>query len=286
MASSTYPIPSSSSSTSSSPGIRRRRLSPRREAIRPSVTTSAATSEEENMLTRTNNDMRRSRIFPWVGAALLAASTGLLHAENAIFMGYGEGNPGQRDIDVIVTATNDVPIHGYSIAFTYPRDVLTLSNVSVIGTNVQSEVDPDFDEPIKNPQLGIGGLAVIFSYSPPVTFKELPASPVGSNPRIIARITFNVKSDAVGGTYPIELRDGIGTPANYNRFSREGTSIAPRLVSGSFVVKGGGNVLMLDSKLAFAGATSNLPIYASCLHPDPLGGFQVAVRYDKTALTL
>ena len=43
---------------------------------------------------------------------------------------------------------------------------------------------------------------------------------------------------------------------------------------------------MLDSKLAFAGATSNLPIFASCLHPDPLGGFQVAVRYDKVALTL
>jgi len=239
------------------------------------------------MLTRMNIDMRRSRISTWLGAASLVAFAGFLHAENAIFMGYGEGNPGQTDIDVIVTATNDVPIHGYSVAFTYPSDVLTLSGVSVLGTNVEAEVDPDFDAPIKNSQLGIGGLAVIFSYAPePVALKELSASPPGAHPRIIARITFNVRSNALGGTYPIELRDGIGTPANYNRFSREGTSIVPRLVNGSFVVKGGGNVLMLDTKLAFAGASSNLPIFASCLHPDPLGGFQVAVRYDKVALTL
>ena len=43
------------------------------------------------MLTRMNINMRRSRISRWLGAASLVALTGFLHAENAIFMGYGEG---------------------------------------------------------------------------------------------------------------------------------------------------------------------------------------------------
>ncbi len=43
-----------------------------------------------------------------------------LEAANTITVGVGDASPGKSDVHVIVTATNDVSIHGYSIAFTYP----------------------------------------------------------------------------------------------------------------------------------------------------------------------
>jgi hypothetical protein len=126
---------------------------------------------------------------------------------------------------------------------------------------------------------------VIFSYTQPLTLKELAPSPANAFPRIIARITFSVKGNAPGGLYSLGLKDGIGNPANFNRFTSRGTSITPRLVAGSFRVSGG-NVLTLDKKLAIAGATPSLGIFAYAQHPDPLGGFQVAFTYEKNALTL
>jgi hypothetical protein len=230
--------------------------------------------------------------FPKRWAALLAvAALGApaLRAENVITMGYGEGNPGDRDIDVIVTATNDTAIHGYSIAFTYPSDVLSLSNISTSGTQIDAAVSPDFVAPSFDNRLGVGSMGVIFSFREPVTRKELPSTPANGFPRMIARLTFNVNSSAIGGVYPITLQDGIGTPASYNRFTAGGTSdtsITPRLVSGQFVVKGGGNILALDKAIAIAGATQNLTITARSAHPTPLDGFQIAIRFDRNALKL
>jgi hypothetical protein len=219
-------------------------------------------------------------------AAAVASSSALL-AEDVITMGYGEGNPGDREIDVIVTATNDEAIHGYSIAFTYPTNALELSNISTSGTQVDASVSPDFVAPSFDNRLGVASMGVIFSFNEPLTLKELPPTPAaGGFPRMVARITFNVKPGAIGGVYPITLQDGIGTPASYNRFTSHGTSIAPRLVSGQFVVKGGGNVLALGKALAIAGATPNLTIEARAAHPAPLDGFQIAIRFDKNALKL
>jgi hypothetical protein len=213
---------------------------------------------------------------------LLPSAAG--RAENVIRIGYGEGAPGDTGIEVMVTAANDVPIHGYSLAFTYPSSDLELEEISIAGTHM-SVVSPDFVAPGIDNSLGIGILGVIFSFSEPVTPKELPPLDENSNPRIIARLVFNVRPDTSGGVFPLSLNDGIGHPASFNRFTRAGLSVKPRLEDGTVKVAGG-NVLTLDKKIAFPGATTNLPILAYAQHPQPLDGFQIGLGYDKSALTL
>ena len=221
--------------------------------------------------------------LPLIAIALLASR---LSAENVITLGYGEGQPGDNDVHVIVTASNDVPIHGYSLALTYPSEALQCTSISTVGTHIDARVAPDFSAAdVKQP--GVGVLGVIFSYSESgqIALKELPALEAGSYQRIIARITFNVKATAPGGIFPLELRDGIGTPASFNRFTTKGTSIAPRLVNGSFRVSGG-NSITLEKKIAVAGATPSLPMFAFLQHPEGVSGFQIAFTYEKKALTL
>lgn len=242
-----------------------------------------------------NTSMRIKRIrkLPLTLTLLLTAALAgwlpALRAENVITMGYGEGAPRAPQVEVIVTATNDVAIHGYSLAFTYPTEALSLSGISLLGTHMMggaTPVLPEFNFPALDNALGVGVLGVIFDFNEPIALKELAPTAVGAYPRIIARLIFDVKSTAKGGIYPLLLKDGIGKPANFNRFTSRGTSIKPRLESGTFVVTTGGNVLTLDKKIAFPGATSNLPVFAYVQHPDPLAGFQVAIAYDKLALTL
>ena len=84
-------------------------------------------------------------------SCLLLASTTIL-AEDVITMGYGEGAPGDSGVHVIITARNESPIHGYSIAFTYPADILSLRTISTAGTNIQ-DIEADFVAPSLDNQL-------------------------------------------------------------------------------------------------------------------------------------
>lgn len=238
----------------------------------------------ESPITTDRKDPRAMRRPALLCLCLLLFPSTMLRAENVITMGYGEGAPGDAGINVIITARNDTPVHGYSLAFTYPADVLTLRSVSTDGTHVQ-DVEPDFVAPSLDNQLGLGNLGVILSYNEPIELKELPVLPAEDYPRIIARLTFDVQSGAPGGVYPLRLVDGIGQPANYNRFSDSGTSIVPRLEDGIFRVFGG-NVLQLEKKIVFGGLNTSVQIDALARHPDPLDGFQIGFTFDKEVLTL
>lgn len=217
-------------------------------------------------------------------ACLCLGASGALRAENAIAVGYGEGAAGTNGIQVMITATNDIAIHGYSLAVAYPASALTLREISLAGSYVGAQVSPDFVSPTVNNQLGVGTLGVIFSFKEPVALKELAPSAPGAYPRVIAVLTFDVRANAKGGLYSIDLRDGIGSPAGFNRFSNRGASVAPTLHSGTFLVFGG-NILSVDRKIAFAGA-STVSMFAYAQHPKPLDGFQVAISYNKSDLVL
>jgi len=207
-----------------------------------------------------------------------------LRAANKITMGVGGGSPGGISKLVIVTGANDVALHGYSIAFTFPAETLELTKVTVVGTHV-NVLEPEFVAPHIDNQLGIGGLAVIFpKFGSTATLKELPALAPGANPYIIARLTFNVRGSAPGGVYPLKLRNGIGQPASFNHFSDGGTTIAPEMVHGSFVVDGG-DVLSVEKKRSFTG-TNGLTLFAYAQHAEPLEGISVGLIFEKTGLTM
>lgn len=224
----------------------------------------------------------RTLLFTGLCSLLLPAT---LHAQNVISMGVGEGPAGEQNVNVIVTATYDVPVHGYQIAFTYPRDQLSLIRVSTAGTEV-AVLEPDFVGSKLDNQLGSGSMAVILTLNDSASSADqLPPTPPSGAPTIIARLTFSVRNDAVGGTYPLKLVDGIGSPAQFNRFSSEGQSIVPTLVDGAFFVSGTGNKIMLGRQLAIAGA-SQFDLGAYAQHAEPLDGFQIAFTYEDDSIRI
>ena len=216
--------------------------------------------------------------------ALLFCTLRTLDATNTITMGIGFGSPGENTKHVIVMGTNDVALSGYSLAFTFPKDILQLRKVSIVGTHVNA-LEPQFVAPFIDNQLGIGRLAVIFpALSPSTTPNALPPRAPEDYPRIIARLTFNVKGNAKGGVYPLKLKDGIGQPASFNHFSDQGTTIVPKLVDGIFIVDGG-NRLSIENKFSFAG-NNGVTMLAYAQHSDPLDGFSVGLIYAKAGLTM
>ncbi|MEM7261990.1 MAG: carboxypeptidase regulatory-like domain-containing protein [Planctomycetota bacterium] len=221
------------------------------------------------------------------GLLLAAANVSVVRADedspNVISVGYGEGKTGDQGIPVIITARNDVPLHGYSLAIRYNADALEVVEFNVEGTHV-AQYEPQFVSPKVNNIGGFASLGVILNYdaSPDVT--EVESTPSEEADRIIARMIVNVRPGAKGGAHPIELLDGIGQPPVYNRFANAGRSIAPTLCNGSFRVRDGDSVC-LDKVFGFPGASINLPVLTFARHPDPLSGFQVAFAFDCREIT-
>ncbi len=219
-------------------------------------------------------------------ALCIAASVSSgVRGQNEVQIGYGEGGPGENDIEVIVTASNDVEVHGYSVAFSYPSDALELVSTSVSGTHIAA-LEPEYVGSRIDNDLGLGSMGVILTLSDTPEFKSLAPTPEAGNPRIVARLTFDVLPTAVGGVYPLRLLDGIGVPAQFNRFSSAGESVEPTLIDGEFRVTAGSDLVMLDQAIAFPGASRSLPITAFAQHRNPLDGFQIAFTYEKDALQL
>ena len=218
----------------------------------------------------------------WTLATVLLGQTA--QAENRISMGFAEAAAGSRDVPVLVTASHDMALHGYSLAFRFPTPALRLSNISVSGTTVGT-LQPDFVAPRMDNRLGVGTLGVIFDFSEPFELSELPAMEENALPMIVARLAFDVSPEARGGRYDVELEDGVGAPPGFNRFTNRGHSIIPELESGSVTITGG-DILELEKRLAIPGATPNLQIRALARHAESLDGFQIAFTYNKNALTL
>ena len=231
-----------------------------------------------------NNNDRLTRLLLGLLALLAGSFCENLNAANVLQVGYASGNPGEDRIHMIITAANDEPIHGYSLALTFPSAVLQLTDIGICGTHLV-EHEPEFVAPRINNELGIAQLGVIIEFETPTGENYLEPLEAQDSPRIIARLSFRVRPGAAGGYYPIRLVDGIGTPAVYNRFSNAGRSIEPELRDGTFFIKGE-NILSLDRRRAFCGASPQLLIRALASHPDPLDGFSIGISFDCETLEL
>ena len=231
-----------------------------------------------------NNNDSLTRLLLGLLALLAGSFCENLNAANVLQVGYASGNPGEDRIHMIITAANDEPIHGYSLALTFPSAVLQLTDIGICGTHLV-EHEPEFVAPRINNELGIAQLGVIIEFETPTGENYLEPLEAQDSPRIIARLSFRVRPGAAGGYYPIRLVDGIGTPAVYNRFSNAGRSIEPELRDGTFFIKGE-NILSLDRRRAFCGASPQLLIRALASHPDPLDGFSIGISFDCETLEL
>src|SRR5213594_3384238 len=66
--------------------------------------------------------------------AFLAFMGPMILADDVLSVGYGEGMPGSKRVSVAVTARHDLPIHGFSLALSYPSAALRLLEISPAGT--------------------------------------------------------------------------------------------------------------------------------------------------------
>ena len=215
-----------------------------------------------------------------LGALLLLAVAVAtpVRADNVLRVGYTEGAPNDSDLHVIITASNDEPIHAFSLALTFPSEALALTEFGVSGTDVIG-LEPDWVQPDVDNSLGVATLAVVFEFNSSVADKSLDPLPEGAAPRILARLTFRVRGNAVGGEYPIRLIDGIGSPASFNRFVSGQQGITPTMIDGALRVHSG-DVLSLESARAICGATPGVTLTCRGKHSGDLQGFQVGVSYD------
>jgi hypothetical protein len=223
-------------------------------------------------------------VFAFVVVCWSLGTTGPAQAENVISMGFAQAGAGTRNVPILVTASHDMAIHGYSLAFRFPAPALRLSNISVSGTSVGT-LQPDFVAPLMDNRLGVGTLGVIFDFSDPFALSELPAMEESALPIILARLSFDLAPSARGGRYDLQLEDGVGAPPGFNRFTHRGHSIVPELENGAVTITGA-DILALEKRRALPGATPNLQIRALAHHSQPLDGFQIAFTFNKNALTL
>ncbi|MCS5626431.1 MAG: hypothetical protein NZ935_02530, partial [Planctomycetes bacterium] len=112
------------------------------------------------------NNVILARLLLGLLALLAGSFYGNLNAANTLQVGYASGNPGEDRIHMIITAANDEPIHGYSLALAFPSAVLQLTDIGICGTHVV-EHEPEFVAPRINNELGIAQLGVIIEFEAP-----------------------------------------------------------------------------------------------------------------------
>ena len=229
---------------------------------------------------------RRAAVTPFVAIVLALAwlGAGVAVAENRIVLGDAEAAPGDTGVHVLVKAFNDQVVHGYSLAVAFPEDVLQLVEFDVCGTYAGT-LGPAFVAQTVNNTFGFATLGVVFATEIQNGDEGLSALADGDSMRVIARLTFDVLPSARGGSYPIRLVNGVGSRAITNEFSSAGFGIAPELVDGKFHV-GGDDILLLERKQAFCGASPQVVVNALAQHASALAGFSIGVSFDCTKLLL
>ena len=227
---------------------------------------------------------RLALLLPFLALPFLADPASL-RAENTITMGIGSGEPGDTNIRVLVTASNDTAISGYSLAFAFPAEALELTDISLVGTHINA-LEPRLcggphRQPAR-PRLDGGDLSNVGRHRYPrgatcLAARILPEDRGATDVQGKAgRALWGFSSGAQERYRP--------SPRRFNHFTNRGTTIKPTLVDGSFVVEGG-NKLTLEKKFSFAG-TNGLTLFAYAQHPDPLAGFSIAFVFEKGALTM
>jgi hypothetical protein len=117
--------------------------------------------------------------------------------------------------------------------FDGPPQALTVAGATLAGTVVEA-LQPEFFDSKVDAGLGNVALAVIFKLSPPFDTMVLPPSPEAFSP--LAVVWGDLSADVRPGSFPLELRDSLGTFPVRNIFTSMGTTIEPVLENGTLQV--------------------------------------------------
>jgi len=218
---------------------------------------------------------------------ILALVTNFASAADTLIVGSTNGNAGSSSVPLIVSATHDQPIQGFSISIDYDESALTLDGFDFLGTATETVAPggvPDYVGSILDSAAGTLVLGVVIGFN--------PTSPGGSIPQIavssidaddLLRLLFTIGDSVTPGDYEVNLVDGLGNPPVINAYSFAGATVHPELQDGTMTVNNLHRFYFGTYYASPGGAVTPLLRYD---HVDEIDGFVASVIYDNAILTL
>jgi hypothetical protein len=214
----------------------------------------------------------------------VACLAGPASAENLLWLESGSALPGAPAVSLGLYATHDQPIHAFSAVVGYPQEALEFSGLDLDSAGiVTGEVGYDYSRTIDDSDNGTVIVAVVLDLDPPRDFQAIPASP--DTGQLLARLSFSVFPDADPEVYPMRLLiNGAGSPLVKNAFTvSPGYTVSPGLQPGELTIDNPHAMVVLDTQTV-VGGVALVSVVAD--HLDPIGGYQVVLRYPSDLLTV
>lgn len=208
--------------------------------------------------------------------------SGPARAENLLWVEDGSALPGTPDVSLGLYAKHDEVMHAFSAALRYEGEAFTFESLDLEAAGVVTgQVGYEYSQGIADNEAGTLIVAVVLDFDTPYDHQAIPASP--NEEQLLARLVFSVNSDAKPGSYNLQLRNGLGSPPIENVFSVFGRSVLPERESGTFTVINPNHLFIRSTQATVEGRVT---VLVEAEHTDPIGGFQIVVRYPSDKLLI
>ncbi len=205
-----------------------------------------------------------------------------LYAENRLWTEEMAAVPGSTNVAVGIYCTHDEPIHAFSVAVNFSEEALEFAQLDLDSAGVVTgEIGYEYKQPLVDQENGNLIIAVLLDAQSPFQHQEIPASPEES--QLLAKIVFNVKEEAVPGTYLVQPTNKLGSPPINSVFSSYGYSVSPELEAGPFTITNPHNLKISDLT---GTAGKKIAITVEAEHNKPVSGYSLALRYPSDLLIL
>ena len=215
-----------------------------------------------------------------VASFLLAISISI-HAENSVIVESAAADPGQSDVTVNVSITNDVVVHAVSLSLRYDSVNLSLQGVE---PGPATATAPFFNYKSNLAESSITVGSVLSFVDSQNVFQSGELAPTDNTaPHVVAVLRFNVSSTAPTGLAAISPTQGLGTPPISNEFSIAGEPVFPNMFTSGGVVVNNLYRLRLQNVDVVPGKPFSAA--AEIQTPDPISGGAFAYTFDNSAFS-
>jgi Big-like domain-containing protein/VCBS repeat protein len=189
------------------------------------------------------------------------------------------GDSGKK---AVIHLDSNVGVDAFQVILAFDPRAITVTGMDIDAT-ASADLHPEFFSPGIHAGEGYASLGVSFDLLPPFDGRILAP---GDN-IALANLKFDVPADAPGGTYPIEFKDGLGTPPAVNYVHAAGKTITPTKVAGSLTVSAppNPNSLRVQSVTVAPGSAGNrASVLLTCV--EDVEAYTVIGVYDPAATVI
>lgn len=204
-----------------------------------------------------------------------------LHAGNSVIVESAAADPGQSDVTVNISITNDVVVHAVSLSLRYDSANLSLQGVEP-GPATATAPFFNYKSNIAESSITVG--SVLSFVDSKNVFQSGELTPTDNTaPHVVAVLRFKVSPTAPTGLAAISPTQGLGTPPVSNEFSIAGEPVFPSIFTpGGVVVKS-----LYRLRLQNVNVVPGKPFRAAAeiQTPSPISGGAFAYTFDNSAFS-